>query len=297
MKQWKKLIAAALVIAMAVALLVPSASAADAESCTVIGADLSDDNVATVYSMFGIKRGSVKELTVTNSEERQYLEGKVSDSTLGTRSISCVYVEILPEGSGLTVTCKNISWCSDVVYKNALITAGITDANVIIAAPFSVSGTAALTGIYKAYETITGDAIDSETKNVAIDELLVTSNLADIIGSSEATQLVNELKSMLGETAGMSDAQLREQILFVAKQANIELTEEQIVQLIDLVRKLQNLDVDRLVERVKDFGETLTEIGETAEKVAETAKTAVGFLAKLIAFFESIIEFFRKLFG
>jgi len=297
MKQWKKMIAAALIIALAFALLVPSALAADAESCAVIGADLSDDNVAAVYSMFGISRGSVKELTVTNAEERQYLEGKVSDSTLGTRSISCVYVEILPEGSGLTVTCKNISWCSDVVYKNALITAGITDANVIIAAPFSVSGTAALTGIYKAYETITGGTIDAETKDIAIDELLVTSNLADIIGSDEATQLVNELKGMLGETAGMTDAELREQILFVAKQANIELTEDQIAQLISLVRRLESLDVDELVERVKDFGDTITKIGETAEKVAETAKTAAGFLAKLLAFFQSIVEFFQKLFG
>ena len=121
-------------------------------SRTVIGADLDADEVASVYKEFGIPQGDVKELTVTNAEEREYLKGLVDESLIGTKSISCVYIEALSEGKGLDVTVKNITWCTPDMYMNAMVTAGITDANVRIVAPFNVSGTAALTGIYKAYE-------------------------------------------------------------------------------------------------------------------------------------------------
>ena len=48
------------------------------------------------------------------------------------------------------------------MYKNALATAGVTDANIIVAGPFQLSGTAALVGIFKAYEEMTGDNLDEE---------------------------------------------------------------------------------------------------------------------------------------
>ena len=57
------------------------------DSRTVIGADLDSDEIATVYKSFGIERGEVKELTVTNADERKYLEGQVDESLIGTRSI------------------------------------------------------------------------------------------------------------------------------------------------------------------------------------------------------------------
>lgn len=42
------------------------------------------------------------------------------------------------------------------MYKNALTTAGITDADIIVAGPKPISGTAALVGIFEAYEAMTG---------------------------------------------------------------------------------------------------------------------------------------------
>ena len=40
------------------------------EARAVIGANLTDEQIAQVYDMFGVERGSVRELTVTNAEER-----------------------------------------------------------------------------------------------------------------------------------------------------------------------------------------------------------------------------------
>lgn len=78
-------------IVLAVCLLASlgAVSAIDAgETRTVIGADLTDEQIKTVYKTFGIERGSVKELTVTNQDERQYLSGVISDAQIGTKAVS-----------------------------------------------------------------------------------------------------------------------------------------------------------------------------------------------------------------
>ena len=134
----------------------------EGEARAVIGADITQTQKASVYKSFGIEEGSVKELTVTNDEERQYLDGVVDKSVIGTHAISCIYIKILAEGKGLDVSTSNISWCTKEMYRNALSTAGIDDAEVIVTSPIQgISGTAALTGVYKAYEDITGTKLDT----------------------------------------------------------------------------------------------------------------------------------------
>jgi hypothetical protein len=128
----------------------------------VIAADLSEEEIAQVYQAFGVSRGSVIELRVTNQEERQSLEGYVAPSLIGSRAISSVYVELLPSGSGMDVSTYNITWCTPAMYMSALATAGITAAKIVVAAPYGVSGTAALTGVYKAYEDMTGKKLDDK---------------------------------------------------------------------------------------------------------------------------------------
>lgn len=154
-----KFLKRALPIVLAVCMLASlcAVSAIDAgETRTVIGADLTDEQIKTVYKTFGIERGSVKELTVTNKDERQYLSGVISDAQIGTKSISCISIEVLDAGKGMTVNTSHITYCTSQMYISALATAGITDAKITVTAPFDVSGTAALTGVYKAYEDITG---------------------------------------------------------------------------------------------------------------------------------------------
>ena len=157
----------ALPIVLAVCMLASlcAVSAIDAgETRTVIGADLTDEQIKTVYKTFGIERGSVKELTVTNKDERQYLSGVISDAQIGTKSISCISIEVLDAGKGMTVNTSHITYCTSQMYISALATAGITDAKISVAAPFDVSGTAALTGVYKAYEDLSLIHISEPTR-------------------------------------------------------------------------------------------------------------------------------------
>ena len=290
-RHWKRLFS--LLLAAVLLVSVSAAVWADGDSRVVLGADLTEEQIATVYRLFGVERGSVEELTVTNAEERSYLKGFVDDKVIGKYAISCVYVELLEEGKGLSVETYNVTWCTSEMYKNALATAGVRDAKIIVAAPFEVSGTAALTGIYKAYEHITGDTLDETAKAVGTQELTITGELAEEIGNLDATEIVTGLKEVLGETVKMSDEEIRREIVRIAGEYNVTLSDRQIQQLIDLCRSLEGLDADSLKERVVEAQETIKKIGEAKDK-------AVGFYEKLSQFFSSASDFFsqvKALFG
>lgn len=323
----KKCISILLVLCAVLALGVPALAANEGEERVVIGADLSESQILDVYGQFGLTRGSVRELTVTNAEERSYLEGIVSESVIGTRSISCIYIKLLPENSGLSVSTNHINWCTQDMYRSALMTAGIYDAEVKVAAPFSVSGTAALTGVYKAYEDITGTKLDEGAKSAAADELVVTAELADElteailngevssdlvaqaiengdadllaeeISSADAVSIVNELKLILDETQNMTDDELRAEIVRIAGEYGYTLDDATVTKLIELVRSMEGLSISELTEKVQDFQESVEKFRDTVETVREYADQAVTFGQKVADFFRNIIDALSRLFG
>lgn len=287
----------------ATATLAPTATPAPVETAkpesgrqhrAVIGANLDESQVAAVYSLFGVKRGDVPELSITNAEEREYLEGYVDESIIGTRSISCVYVELLESGKGMDVKTSNITWCTPEMYISALATAGITDARIIVAAPFEVSGTAALTGMYKAYEDMTGRKLDDLAKLVSTQELTITGELAAEIGSLDTTMIVNELKQILEYTADMSDEELREQILEIAKRFNVQLNDNQIGQLITLCRSFEKLDPDALKARVEELQDTLKKVSDAKTEVVSFVEKAKKVITSISDFFKRVGDLFKK---
>ena len=269
---------------------VPALAVDAGEARAVIGANLTEEQIAAVYENFGIKRGDVTELRVTNADERKYLEDYVDESIIGTNSISCVYIEVLKEGEGLEVTTSNINWCTSQMYVSALATAGITDAKIIVAAPFEVSGTAALTGVYLAYEDITGEELDETAKLVSTQELTLTAELAEQIGSYDSVEIVNELKLLLAETKNMTDEELRAEIVSIASDLGVTLTDTQINQLISLCRSLEKLDPDQLKEKVESVQETIAKLGQAKEKVT-------GFIEGVKNVWNSVVNFFKNLFS
>jgi uncharacterized protein YpuA (DUF1002 family) len=287
----KRIIAAVLVLAVSFSLALPSALAVDeGEERVTMGADLTETQRKAVYNDFGVEEGSVTELSVTNEEERAYLAGLVPDGKIGSVAISCIYIKTLEEGSGLTIELYNINYCTEDMYRNALTTAGISNAAVVVSAPFPVSGTGALTGAYKAYEDITGTSLSELAKSVGAEELVVTGELAEYIGSDDATQIISELKGMLDVTQTMTDDEVREEIKKLADMYNVSLTNAQVEQVLKLVRSLEGLDADELQNKlvgIAKAAETVNKTGEVASKVYENVK----------GFFASVGSFFTDLFG
>ena len=111
-----------------------------------------------------------------------------------------------------------------------------------------------------------------------------------MIGSEDATALINELKLLLDETKTMSDDEVREQIVSIAGDMGYTLTDDEVTQILELVRKLEKLDVSQLQDTIKN---ALNAAG-TVNKVSESIST---FGQKVQAFFAKVGRFFSNLFG
>ena len=261
---------------------------AEGKARVVMGADLDEEQRAQIYRDFSLAEGDIKELTITNQEERAYLEGIAPEDKIGNLALSCVYIRTLEENSGLTITLHNINWCSENMYRNVLVTAGITDASVMISAPYPVSGTAALTGIYKAYEDVTGEKLDESAKKAAANELFITGALAETIGSTDATLLVNEHKGILDQTQNMTDDEVHKEIHSLAKSLGIQVTDSQIEQLVGLCRELEGLDTQQLQEHLESIAGTVDSAQKTNAFFSALEKNIQNFFANIGTFFSNL---------
>ena len=137
---------------------------ADSYKSVTIGYDLTNQQKEDMLKYFDVDRNSASVVEVTSNEEKKYLGDTVSKEQLGNKAISCSYIEPTTTG-GLVVDTNNVTWVNASMIKNALITAGIENANVKVSAPFTVSGTAAMTGILKGFENSKdGKKLDESTK-------------------------------------------------------------------------------------------------------------------------------------
>lgn len=252
-----------------------------------LGANLSDEQRTEILALFGVEEGEAKMLQVTNQEERDYLEGLVSDEKIGKRAMSSAYVEILEDGEGISVETRNINWVTKEMYANAMVTAGVENARVIAAAPFEVSGTAALTGIMKAFEEATGEELSEEAKQAANEEMVATGELGEDIGQDEAASLVQEVKERIIRENITDPEQIRKIIIEIAADLNITITQEHLDKLADLMERISKLDLS--VEKVS---EQLENINKGLQKVKETIDQNKGFFQQI---FDAIRRFFAWL--
>ena len=263
----------------------------------VFGADLTEEEKAEVLKLFGLSSSIYQDanrvLSVNISEERFYLEGKVSSDKFGSRSISSIFIRALGKGSGLRVSTHNISYCTAEMYESVLATVGITDAEIIVASPRPVSGTAALTGIYKAYESMTGSLISDYIKQAGFDELLATWDLAEVIGSDEATEVIIELKKILDVTQTMSDDEVKENIRTIATDNDVVLTEEQVQQILTLGRTLEGLDVEQIRQRALSLADNVTGWQKFTNGVKQVFEDIGDFLLEVAKFLSDV---FRNVF-
>lgn len=248
-------------------------------STVCFGADLTDAQRSEVLKFFGFKNmDDVKIIEVTNKEEKQYLGEYIDSSKIGSRAISSAYVEKLEKGAGITVDLHNITWVTQAMYANAAITAGIEDAKIIVASPFDVSGTSALTGIIKSFEDITGKKIQEEVKDLANQEMAIMGELKDTIGDKKTIEFIIKAKKEILKNDYSSSGDIKQAVEKIIKELNLELNKDDIQKIIDFLTKLSktNIDKEGILENIKSI------------------KIESNFLKDII---EIIKAFFTKIFG
>ncbi|WP_089966524.1 DUF1002 domain-containing protein [Lihuaxuella thermophila] len=247
LKRWKKIGMIALTAITAVSLLVPSMASADAvvgETVVTLGKDLTGTQRDAILKEMGVGT-DVRTIEVTNEEEHQYLGKYISKATIGTRAISSAKIVLADSGKGISVKTNNITTITPSMYANAAITAGIKDADIYVTAPFKVSGTAGLTGIIKAFETATGQKIDENKKQVANEEIVRTSEVAEQIGDpNKAAQFMNRVKEEIAKENPQTPEEYKDIIINVSNEFNINLNEQTINQLVQFAQNFSQLNID-----------------------------------------------------
>lgn len=264
---------------------------ADAEENNVVvclGKNLSESQKNQMLNYFDVDKNT-DIVEVTNEEEKEYLGKYVDKKLLGTRALSCAYVEKLDEGKGIEVETHNITWVTEDMYRNALVTAGIKDAKVIVACPINVSGTAALTGIMKAFEDVTGENLTKKEKETASEEIAKTAMLGDKIGPEKASELIEDVKLDVVANDIKSKKGIRGAVEAAAEKLGVELTDEEIDEIVGLMKHISKLDLN-----LEDIKVQLKDISGKIDGLSKQNEEVKSVLDKIVYY---ISEFFKKLFG
>jgi len=289
MKKLKKLIIF-LLIAAAIAGLLSSHVldyAKQQQKVLAIGSDLTDEQRELILSYLNTDLKGIKEIKVTNKDIHKYLDNIVEQSEIPDNAYSTVFIEPRISG-GIHIRTVNITTVTSDMIRNALVTSGVTNANIICVAPVEVSGTDCLAAIFKVYEKNTSNKLEDDKKNIATKELAQTINMSKIIGNNEAVELVSKLKEEI-ISSNLSESEITQKVKDYVDTNNIALTDEQKDNLIQLMLDISNNDYS--VDDVKNAYQTTKTIATT---VNDTTKTAKNWFNKVTDFFSVM---WQKLWG
>lgn len=263
-----------------------------------LGADLTAEEKNTVLGLLGVDAEKLDQymvVTVTNADEHKYLDSYLDAKVIGSRALSSVVVEKKDEGTGIQVKTSNITYCTTGMYQNALATAGLKDAEIRVAGPFNISGTAALVGAMKAYGEMTGETIEAENADAATEELVTTSELGENLGSQDqAEALIGAVKDAIVAEEVTEPEAIEAVIDDTAKEMNIELSEEDKEKIRSLMEKIGKLDLDveSLKAQAKELYQKLDEMN-----IDISSEQVQGFLASISSWFSKVWEVIKGWLG
>lgn len=239
---------------------------ADASKVVSIGNDLTDAQKKTMMKYFGISGDkSVQEITVTNKDEVSHLSGYIPLEQIGTRTVSCAYIKPTESG-GIKVRTANLQYVTANMIASTLADLGIKNCEVVSACPFQVSGTGALTGVMMAYEKATGTVINKDKKDIATQEVVITKDIAKDIGTAQAENIVNQAKTEVVQNNVTNKTDIQNTVTNIINNNNVNITEQQIDNIVDLVEDVANQDYD------DSYVKNLEEIGDNIKQELEATK-------------------------
>ena len=212
---------------------------------------------------------------------------------------SSAYVKLTDQG-GINVSSKNVSLVTNEMFANALITSGILNCEVIVSAPFMVTGESALAGILAGAEEIMGESLSEENKVVAKEEIDTTLEIADEIlnnpdneinsssdSSTVASGIINDIKQQVIKDSPNS-TQIEQIIVNVTNNYGVDLSEESTERIANLMEDVNKLDID-----YKDIKETMKNIGDSISESLKEAGVKLkesGVLEKIGNWFVDLVR-------
>lgn len=201
-----------------------------------VKADTDDTPVVTLGTSLtdSQKQGTIKTLTaplngsnyqvitVTGDDLVKYLNPSGDNFTTSSGVWSSAMIQKTSSGSGINVKIlsyngkNNITTITANQYKNAALTAGITDANIYVTSAVPIDGSGALAGVYAAYAK-NGNALNQKQVNAAQDEMNTLSGITqenknkDGYSDSQLNNAVAGAKQDMAKIGNnISDSQIRD---------------------------------------------------------------------------------------
>lgn len=203
-----------------------------------------------------LKGTSYQTITITGADLVKYLNPSGANFTTNSGVWSSAMIEKTASGNGINVHIldyqgrNNITTITSDQYKNAALTAGISDANIYVTSAVPIDGSGALAGVYAAYSK-TGENLNQSQVNAAQDEINTLSKITkenkDKDGYSDA-QLNNAVASAKQEMGkignNISNSQIHD---IVNNQININ-------HLGDVINNNQKQQIINILIEVRDSG-------------------------------------------
>jgi uncharacterized protein YpuA (DUF1002 family) len=254
--------------------------------------------------------GNYQTITVTGSDLVRYLNPSGDNFTTSSGVWSSAMIQKTSSGSGINVKIldyngrNNITTITANQYKNAALTAGITDANIYVTSAIPIDGSGALAGVYAAYAK-NGNALNQKQVNAAQDEMNTLSGITqdnkNKKGYSDA-QLNNAVAGAKSEMAkqgqNISDSQIRD---IVNNQININhlgntINNNQKNQIINLLIEIRDSGALKSSEFKGQASKLSSQIENSAKNIFNKFNTPEN-RSWLQQLWDSIVNFFSHMFG
>lgn len=254
--------------------------------------------------------GNYQTITVTGSDLVRYLNPSGDNFTTSSGVWSSAMIQKTSSGSGINVKIldyngkNNITTITANQYKNAALTAGITDANIYVTSAIPIDGSGALAGVYAAYAK-NGNALNQKQVNAAQDEMNTLSGITQDNKDKKCysdAQLNNAVAGAKSEMAkqgqNISDSQIRD---IVNNQININ-------HLGNTINNNQKNQIVNLLIEIRDSGALKSSNfkGQASKLSSQIENSAKNIFNKfntpenrswLQQLWDSIVNFFSHMFG
>ena len=251
-----------------------------------LGSDLTDAQEAALRKYFNAPDGTntiyvtdeviIKQLGLDPNDPANYAGGCYSSA----------YVKLLDDNSGINVKATNLTEVTESMLMNALITSGITAADVKVSSPFKVTGTSALSGILAGVEEVGGFEISLKQKEAAQKEIETTVKVGDEIGSEEASTIINDIKPEVIKEQPKTEEEIKKIVENITNQYNVNISINAKDSIVNLMSDVNDLGLD--------YSELKSSLKEASNKLSNNLKE-LGIKLKEEGFFEKIKNWFVDL--
>lgn len=189
-------------------------------------------------------------ITITVDQTADAMQG-IFDLTGITSAYSSTALTCRELGQGLDVTRRNIQQITPGLYAMALVTAGIGDAELIVAAPdglAAVRGQTALAGVFETWDIAPCESGNTSRarQRLALEQLTLTSEIGDLVfgGVPAATELELETQRQIVINNITDESEIDDIIGEQEAELGFTIPTELRQELVDLMTRLAEADID-----------------------------------------------------